>query len=87
MAGLNPSERRPRGKGASTPSRKLSEPIFDKSKSPSYPPPSTPQSVQDHPANNVRHPGGNRGLSDATLPLGTPMSWPSSTGEYQDAIG
>ena len=46
----------------------------------------TPQNPQDHPANNVVHPSGNRGLSHATVPLNVPTSWPSSTGDYSDEI-
>lgn len=46
----------------------------------------TPQDPQDHPANNVSHPHGNRGRLDATVPLNVPQSWPSSTGDYQDEI-
>lgn len=67
-------------------SRKIMGSIYDQSKSPSYPPPSTPMDPQDHPANNVMHPHGNRGLDHATVPLNVPQSWPSHTGDYQDEI-
>lgn len=46
----------------------------------------TPQDPKDHPANNISHPHGNRGLSHATVPLNVPTSTPSSTGDYQDEI-
>lgn len=44
----------------------------------------TPQDPQDHPANNVSHPHGNRGLDHATVPLNVPLS--PNTGDYQDEI-
>lgn len=44
------------------------------------------QNPQDHPANNVVHPGGNRGLGHATIPLNVPNSWPSHTGDWQDEV-
>lgn len=66
--------------------RKILGDIYDKSRAPSYPSPSTPMDPQDHPANNVIHPGGNRGAPHATVPLNVPQSWPSSTGDYQDEI-
>jgi hypothetical protein len=44
------------------------------------------QDAQDHPANNISHPHGNRGREDATIPLNVPQSLPSSTGDYQDVV-
>lgn len=46
----------------------------------------TPQDPQDHPANNVVHPHGNRGLGHATVPLNVPTSGLSNTGDYSDEI-
>jgi len=43
------------------------------------------QNPQDHPANNVSHPSGNRGRMDATVPLNVPQSLPT-TSEYADEI-
>lgn len=85
MPGINPVEHK-KGKTPSSPSRKISGQIYDQSRSPSYPPPSKPIDPQDHPANNVSHPHGNRGLGYATVPLNVPMGYPSSTGDYQDEI-
>lgn len=66
--------------------RKILGSIYDQNRSPSYPPPSTPMDPQDHPANNVMHPHGNRGSNHATVPLNVPTNIPSSTGDYQDEI-
>lgn len=67
------------------PARKVGQ-IYDQSRSPSYPPPSEEQNPQDHPANNVVHPSGNRGLGHATIPLSVPNSWPSHTGDWEDEV-
>ena len=45
----------------------------------------TPQSPESHPANNVNHPHGNRGLVDSTLGTGTSLDAPN-TGAYQDGM-
>lgn len=83
-SGIREEQSRARSKQLAT--RKILGSIYDKSRAPSYPSPSTPQDPQDHPANNVSHPHGNRGRLDATVPLNVPQSWPSSTGDYQDEI-
>lgn len=67
------------------PARKVGQ-IYDQSRSPSYPPPSQEQNPQDHPANNVSHPHGNRGLGYATIPLSTPNNYPANTGEWEDEV-
>lgn len=46
----------------------------------------TPQDPQDHPANNVVHPHGNRGMGHATVPLNVPTGGLSNTGDYSDEI-
>jgi len=40
---------------------------------------------QDHPANNVVHPSGNRGLEDSTLSMFPALNTPNS-GAYQDDL-
>jgi hypothetical protein len=42
-----------------------------------------PSAPQDHPANNVVHPNGNRGLDESTLSMFPPLSTPNS-GAYMD---
>jgi hypothetical protein len=42
-----------------------------------------PTAPQDHPANNVVHPSGNRGLDDSTLSMYPPLNSPNS-GAYKD---
>jgi len=43
------------------------------------------QDPQDHPANNVSHPHGNRNRPDATIPLNVPQSI-GNTKDYEDGI-
>jgi hypothetical protein len=42
-----------------------------------------PSAPQDHPANNVQHPSGNRGIGDSTLSMFPPLNTPNS-GAYAD---
>ena len=43
----------------------------------------TMQSPQDHPANNLQHPHGNRGIDDSTISMSTPLNTPN-TGAYAE---